>query len=59
MATNFSTTTDTDQVGAQSLTNKLIELAEQTLQPVQQLLQTLQPVQQSVMTLRLWQRQVQ
>ena len=45
-ATNFSTTTDTDQVGAQLATDKSIELAEQTSQPVRQLLQTLQPVQQ-------------
>ena len=45
-ATNFSTTTNTDQVGAQPATNKPIELAEQTSQPVQQALQTSQPVQQ-------------
>ena len=61
MATNFSTTTNADQVGAQPATNKPIELAEQTSQPVQQLLQTLQPVQQliHVVPLRLWQKQVQ
>ena len=46
MATNFSTTTDTDQVGAQPATNEPIEMAEQTSQPVRQLLQTSQPVQQ-------------
>ena len=46
MATNFSITTDTDQVGAQPATDKPIEPAEQTSQPVRQLLQTSQPVQQ-------------
>ena len=45
-ATNFSTTTNTDQVGAQPATNKQIEPAEQTSQLVQQLLQTSQPIQQ-------------
>ena len=44
-ATNFSTTTNTDQVGAQPATNKLIKLAEQISQPLQQLLQTSQPIQ--------------
>ena len=46
MATNFSTTTNTNQVGAQPATDKLIKPAKQTSQPVQQLLQTSQPVQQ-------------
>ena len=40
MATNFSTTTNTNQMEAQPATNKPIEPAEQTSQPVQQLLQT-------------------
>ena len=46
MATNFSTITDTNQVGAQPATDKPIELAEQTSQPLRQLLKTSQPVQQ-------------
>ena len=38
MATNFSTTTNTDQVEAQPATKKPIEPVEQTSQPVRQLL---------------------
>ena len=46
MATNFSTTFRSDQVGAQLATDKPIEPAEQTSQPLQQLLQISQAVQQ-------------